>query len=169
MDADQMDFPDAEFDFVWSWGVIHHSPDTERIIRHVWRVLKPGGEFRLMTYHRPSIGGFYSLARGLVTAKFLQGMNTEDVLSHHTDGFLAHFYTRRELHDMLVRCGFSAIETRILGQKSELIPLSGKGVCGRLKRSLHLALPDSFAERVRSVGGFFLFANAGKNSRSQTV
>lgn len=25
-----MQFPDNSFDFVWSWGVIHHSSDTGR-------------------------------------------------------------------------------------------------------------------------------------------
>jgi 2-polyprenyl-3-methyl-5-hydroxy-6-metoxy-1,4-benzoquinol methylase len=168
MDAEQMDFLDSEFDFVWSWGVIHHSPDTERIIRHVWRVLKPGGEFRFMVYHRPSISGFYSIARGLLTGKFFKGMSEQDVLSHYTDGFLAHFYTRRELRDLLVHCGFSAIETRILGQKSELIPLPGKGVSGRLKTALLCALPDSIVEHVLSAAGFFLFASAGKSSGSST-
>src|SRR5439155_13252307 len=29
MDAEKMDFPDASFDFIWSWGVIHHSSNTE--------------------------------------------------------------------------------------------------------------------------------------------
>jgi 2-polyprenyl-3-methyl-5-hydroxy-6-metoxy-1,4-benzoquinol methylase len=164
MDAEQMDFPDAEFDFVWSWGVIHHSPDTERIIRHVWRVLKPGGEFRFMVYHRHSISGFYCLARGLVTGKLFKGMSIEDVLSHYSDGFLAHFYTRREMRDLLIRCGFSVLETRILGQKSELIPLPGNGASGRLKQILLRALPDAAAERVLSVAGFFLFANAGKSA-----
>ena len=35
MDAEQMDFADGEFDFVWSWGVIHHSAHTGRIIEQV--------------------------------------------------------------------------------------------------------------------------------------
>ena len=25
MDAERMQFPDASFDFIWTWGVIHHS------------------------------------------------------------------------------------------------------------------------------------------------
>lgn len=164
MDAEQLEFPDAEFDFVWSWGVIHHSANTERIIREVWRVLKPGGEVRLMVYHRPSISGFFSLARGLLTGKFFKGMSVEDVLSHYTDGFIAHFYSRRELRDLLTRCSFSAIETEVLGQKSELLPLPGKGVAGRVKRALLQAIPDELAERALSIGGYFLFTKANKNS-----
>ena len=30
MDAENMTFEDNSFDYIWSWGVIHHSSDTER-------------------------------------------------------------------------------------------------------------------------------------------
>jgi 2-polyprenyl-3-methyl-5-hydroxy-6-metoxy-1,4-benzoquinol methylase len=164
MDAEHLEFADGEFDFVWSWGVIHHSADTERIIREVHRVLKPGGEFRLMVYHRRSLSGFYCLARGLFTGKFFKGMSVQQILSFYTDGYLARFYTRRELRALLARCGFSAVETQVLGQKSELLPLPGKGVSGRLKQSLLRLLPDALAEPALSVAGYFLFATARKKA-----
>jgi 2-polyprenyl-3-methyl-5-hydroxy-6-metoxy-1,4-benzoquinol methylase len=163
MDAEQLDFPDGEFDFVWSWGVIHHSANTEQIVRNVFRVLKPGGEFRLMVYHRRSLSGLYCLVRGLFTGKFFQGMSRQQVLSFYTDGFLARFYTRRELRELLGRAGFSSVDTRVLGQKSELLPLPGKGVSGRVKHTLLRILPDWVAERALSVAGYFLFAIARKS------
>jgi len=163
MDAEHMNFPDGEFDFVWSWGVIHHSADTERIVRNVFRVLKPGGEFRLMVYHRRSLSGLYCMARGLFTGKLFKGMSVQQVLSLYTDGYLARFYTRRELRELLMRCGFFQVETRVLGQKSELVPLPGKGVTGRVKHALLEVLPDGLAERALSVAGYFLFAIARKN------
>jgi membrane-bound lytic murein transglycosylase MltF len=36
-------FPDASFDHVYSWGVIHHSPKPERIVSEIYRVLRKGG------------------------------------------------------------------------------------------------------------------------------
>ena len=42
-DAESLPFPDASFDLVYSWGVIHHSEHPDRIIREILRVLKPGG------------------------------------------------------------------------------------------------------------------------------
>ncbi len=42
-DAESLDFPDESFDRLYSWGVLHHSPDTPKAIAEVWRVLKPGG------------------------------------------------------------------------------------------------------------------------------
>jgi len=42
-DAEHLDFSDESFDRVYSWGVLHHSPDTPQAIAEVWRVLKRGG------------------------------------------------------------------------------------------------------------------------------
>jgi 2-polyprenyl-3-methyl-5-hydroxy-6-metoxy-1,4-benzoquinol methylase len=167
MDAEKLDFADGEFDFVWSWGVIHHSADTERIIREVCRVLKPGGEFRVMVYHRRSLNGLYCLVRGLFTGKFFRGMSAPDVLSFYTDGYLARYYTRRELRKLLARSGFSHVETRVLGQKSELLPLPGKGASGHVKRAFLHIIPDAFAECALSVAGNFLFAIARKNAQER--
>jgi 2-polyprenyl-3-methyl-5-hydroxy-6-metoxy-1,4-benzoquinol methylase len=164
MDAERMDFPDNEFDFVWSWGVIHHSADTERIVRNVFRVLKPGGEFRLMVYHRRSLSGLYCIGRGLIAGKFFKGMSVQEVLSFYTDGYLARFYTRKELRELLKRGGFSSVETKVLGQKSELLPLPGKGVLGRVKHGLLRITPNFLAERALSVAGYFLFATARKST-----
>jgi ubiquinone/menaquinone biosynthesis C-methylase UbiE len=56
-DAENLPFDDASFDVVYSWGVLHHSPDTPKAIDEVWRVLRPGGTARIMIYHSHSIVG----------------------------------------------------------------------------------------------------------------
>ncbi|HEX8161956.1 MAG TPA: class I SAM-dependent methyltransferase [Pyrinomonadaceae bacterium] len=53
-DAENLDFPDAAFDLVYSHGVLHHTPDTARAVGEVHRVLKPGGRAVVMLYHRDS-------------------------------------------------------------------------------------------------------------------
>ena len=68
-DAENLPFNDNSFDIVYSWGVLHHSPDTERAIAEVRRVLRPGGRALVMIYHRISLVGLmlwlrYGLLRG---------------------------------------------------------------------------------------------------------
>lgn len=53
-DAMQLPFRDASFDIVYSWGVLHHTPDPARALTECQRVLAPGGELRIMLYHRHS-------------------------------------------------------------------------------------------------------------------
>ncbi|MER3546466.1 MAG: hypothetical protein C4338_02230 [Rhodanobacteraceae bacterium] len=54
-DAEHLPFPDATFDYVYSFGVMHHAPDTARCIEEAFRVLQPGGQALIMLYHRRSL------------------------------------------------------------------------------------------------------------------
>ena len=68
-DAEQLPFSDDSFDIVYSWGVLHHSPNTAKAIREVQRVTRVGGRALVMVYHRQSLVGFmlwvrYGLLRG---------------------------------------------------------------------------------------------------------
>ena len=53
-DAEKLDFADESFDLVYSHGVLHHTPDIDAAISEIHRVLKPGGQARIMLYHRDS-------------------------------------------------------------------------------------------------------------------
>lgn len=55
VDAEVLPFDDASFDFVYSWGVIHHTPGIKDAAREMYRVLKPGGSIALMLYNRNSV------------------------------------------------------------------------------------------------------------------
>lgn len=164
MDAEKMEFKDEEFDFVWSWGVIHHSASPERIVKQVWRVLKPGGQFRAMVYNRRSVEAFFSVVRGSLAGKLFKGMSLDDIRNYYTDGYIARFYTRSELSEMMLKCGLRTQDVRVLGQKSELLPLTGKGRIGRLKSALLKRFPDSVAELILARAGTFLFVIANKGT-----
>jgi ubiquinone/menaquinone biosynthesis C-methylase UbiE len=53
-DAEKLEFTDDAFDLVYSHGVLHHTPDIERAVGEIHRVLKPGGRAMVMLYHRDS-------------------------------------------------------------------------------------------------------------------
>lgn len=49
-DAERLPFADGSFDAVVSFGVLHHTPDTDGAVQEVRRVLKPGGTATVMLY-----------------------------------------------------------------------------------------------------------------------
>jgi SAM-dependent methyltransferase len=70
--AEQLGFADDSFDIVYSFGVLHHTPNPQRAVDEVHRVLRPGGSALVMLYHRHSFNYWvriqtYMRARALLT------------------------------------------------------------------------------------------------------
>lgn len=59
--AEDLPFGDESMDFVYSHGVLHHTPDIERAVAELRRVLKPGGRIHLMLYHKSSYNYWISI------------------------------------------------------------------------------------------------------------
>jgi ubiquinone/menaquinone biosynthesis C-methylase UbiE len=57
-DAEKLPYEDETFDLVYAWGVLHHSPNTAKAVSEVYRVLKKGGEAKIMIYHKYSLVGY---------------------------------------------------------------------------------------------------------------
>ncbi|HWN11867.1 MAG TPA: class I SAM-dependent methyltransferase [Pyrinomonadaceae bacterium] len=140
MDAEKMDFPENSFDFVWSWGVIHHSANTRRILEEIHRVLRPGGEATIMVYYR-NFWNYHivsGLFRGVFQGKLWKTRSLHKTRQGLIDGAIARYYTIPEWRT-LVSDLFSLEDVRVYGSKSELLPLPS----GRVKSILKSLIPDS--------------------------
>jgi len=73
--AESLSFEDNSFDAVYSWGVLHHSPNTEKCFEEVFRVLKPGGFAKIMIYHKHApVGWMLWIRYGLLKLRPFVGM-----------------------------------------------------------------------------------------------
>jgi len=86
-DCEQLPFTDESFEVVYSNGVLHHTPDTAAAVREVHRVLRPGGQARVMLYHRRS-WAYWSqvvLRYGIMRGEFLRGTSANEIMSKYVE------------------------------------------------------------------------------------
>lgn len=101
MDAEKLAFADATFDYVVSWGVIHHSGNMQAILDQIQRVLKPGGKAYLMVYNRSSLRYqvYCRVWLGVARMRLLKA-SLEKIAGSITDGFIARHLTTTEFRKM---------------------------------------------------------------------
>lgn len=166
MDAECMTFADDSFDYVWSWGVIHHSSNTLKLLEEMHRVLRTGGRSTVMVYHR----SWWHFHVGAFLRQVFQARSRGGGLHHAaqggTDGAIARFYTAKEWRAVTAGL-FEVDEIRIYGLKVELLPLPH----GRLKVFLEGLIPNGLARLLTNhLGlGSFLVANMRKTQPTATV
>jgi len=142
MDAEQMEFPDDSFDLIWSWGVIHHSANTRKILEEMQRVLRPGGEALVMVYHRTFWEYYVQGAMlALVSGKAFGPAAVHASIQRRTDGAIARYYREPEWRQ-LVGDLFTVEDVRVYGKKTELVPLPA----GRVKDFILGLVPNSFSQ-----------------------
>jgi SAM-dependent methyltransferase len=117
-DAENLPFKDNSFDLVYSWGVLHHSPDTPRAINEVHRVLRAGGLARIMIYHKYGIVGYmlwirYALLAGRPRRSLV------DIYANHLESPGTKAYTIAESREMCSR--FSRVNVRSLVSFGDLL------------------------------------------------
>lgn len=157
MDAENMEFPDNYFDFVWSWGVIHHSANPENILKEIKRVLKPEGKAVIMIYYR-GWWNYYlrEFIWGVLSGNLFKfkTLSIHKVAQMHSDGAIARFYTIKEWKK-LINDNFNIKKSFIGGLKSDVVPLPDSA----LKRFLIRIIPRvsmRFCNRKFKMGSFLI-------------
>lgn len=155
MDAENLEFNAESFDFLWSWGVIHHSSNTNRILDEIHRVLRPNGKAVIMVYYRSWYSYYLAgILQGMLKGYFFKGKSIHDIIQNQTDGALARYYTIRSWSD-LVDNRFKIERLETLGNQSDslLIP------AGRVKNILLKAIPSwlfRFSLKNLRMGSFLI-------------
>jgi len=136
MDGEALAFSNHSFDYVWSWGVVHHSADTPRVLSEIHRVLRPGGLCTVMVYYRSWWHyHVFGLLRGLLRG---QWGNLYRVCRNGTDSAITRYYTPREWR-AATQGLFDVASIRVHGLKSDIMPLPH----GRFKDAVLYMMPDA--------------------------
>jgi SAM-dependent methyltransferase len=116
--AEALPFPDASFDVVYSWGVLMCSPNPQRAIDEVWRVLKPGGTALLMLYQRYSFVGYMLWAR-YALARMRPWMSLTDVYARYLESPGMKTYTVSEGRALMA--AFERVQTKVYLTHGDLL------------------------------------------------
>lgn len=147
MDGERLAFATEYFDFVFSWGVLHHTTHIEIAIKEVARVLKQGGRGIVMVYHRHSIvyilhGMFWLVVRG----KIFAGHTLESVQDCYTDGYYHRYLTRAELTRLLRGSGLALVRVTVTQYRKKILPLIPDALDRWLKARYGMCLIAEFVK-----------------------
>jgi ubiquinone/menaquinone biosynthesis C-methylase UbiE len=94
-----------QYDLVYSFGVIHHTPHPEAALRELVALLRPGGTLKIMVYHRRSWKVF------AIVATYGRGAfwNLERVVARHSEAQegcpVTYTYTRAQARRLIEAAG----------------------------------------------------------------
>jgi ubiquinone/menaquinone biosynthesis C-methylase UbiE len=159
-DAEHLTFPDGFFDVVYSWGVLHHSPDTPRAVAEVWRVLKPGGVARVMIYHKRSLVGLMLWTR-YALLELRPWLPLSQVYAQHLESPGTKAYSVAEARRLFA--AFSEVRTRTVLSHGDLLESqAGQRHRGMLLSVARSLWPRAMIRRFLPACGLFMLIEAQK-------
>lgn len=133
-DAESLPFAPNSFDLAYSWGVIHHSPNTPQALTELIRVTKPGGTIKCMIYNRYSLFACYIWLRyALLKGKPFQKLST--VLYNHQESPGTKAYSFKEVEQMLATLPVTLVQMSAPATAHDLLYYKTKTI----QRIAHLA------------------------------
>ncbi len=159
-DAENLNFPDNSFDIVYSWGVIHHSPDTQKAVNEIFRVLKPGGRAKVMIYHRYSMVGYMLWLRyGLLAGRPFTKLAT--IYSRYLESPGTKAYSVADARELFRQ--YKMVLTNIqLGHGDLLTSQAGQRHEGTLLNAARKIWPRWVLKRLCKCYGLFMLIEAKK-------
>lgn len=120
MNAEEMEFNDQTFDYVVTWGVIHHSGNMQSILDEIYRVLKPGGKAFIMVYNKNSLRYqvYVKFWLGVMKMKRLKA-SVPEIAGSITDGYIARHLKRKDFNEMASK--FSEIKITFSDEKTTIL------------------------------------------------
>lgn len=159
-DCENLPFADNTFDMVYSWGVLHVSPDTPRAVREVCRVLKPGGRAKIMIYHKYSCIGFMLWVR-YALLRFRPWTSLRTIYANYLESPGTKAYSRREARAMFRDFENVTIRTQV-AHGDLLTSQAGQRHEGILLRVARRIWPRWFIRRFMKKWGLEMMIEAVK-------
>lgn len=159
-DAENLPYADDTFDKVYSWGVIHHSPDTPKAASEIHRVLKEKGKAKIMIYHKKSMVGYMLWLRyGLM--RFRPFTSLETIYSRYLESPGTKAYTTKEAKKMFSMFKDVSIRTEL--SHGDLLSSGAgqrhQGVLLKIARKLY---PRTVIRRFFPTHGLFMLIDLTK-------
>ncbi|HWW60742.1 MAG TPA: class I SAM-dependent methyltransferase [Thermoanaerobaculia bacterium] len=155
-DAERLPFADASFDLVYSWGVLHHTPDTPAAFGEVLRVLRPGGRVMAMIYHVPSWTGLLLAAR-------YRTFSQKKALYEHLESPGTKAYSLGEAKAMLEKLGYADVRVGSKLGPSDLLTIRpSEKYRGALSRLVFALYPRWLVRLLGHRLGLYLTIEARK-------
>ena len=160
MDAETMQFPE-KFDFIYSFGVLHHIPHIEQALARSHECLKDDGKVLFIVYYKHSIAYWLGVfLNWIIRGRFLyetldQSLGrVEQVGSDERP--LVRVYTKNEFCGLLRTAGFTPTQVNIRKLEREDLPFY------RIARYAYRFIPESALDWMSRQWGWYLCVEAAK-------
>ena len=107
-DAEHLPFPSNTFDLGYSWGVLHHTPDTAKALAELVRVVRPGGQIKIMLYNRRGLYAWKMWVKHALL-KCRPWKSLRWVLWNHIESVGTKGFTDKEVEQMLAPLGLTDV------------------------------------------------------------
>jgi ubiquinone/menaquinone biosynthesis C-methylase UbiE len=94
------------FDLAYAFGVINHTPNPERALKELRRLIKPGGKLKIMVYHRHSL----RVLAIILWKGFGRFWRSDDLVTRHASSEpgcpVTYVYSRKQGRRLVEDAGF---------------------------------------------------------------